>query len=320
MGILALAADERVADVEVAEDELSVRLMDGRTISVPLVWYPRLLNATEPQRKNWQIIGGGYGIHWEAVDEDLSTEGLLRGAPAPRQSFGKAISFTQQHESRISAETIGDERVTAVEISEDDAEKGVLDHLTEREEAEAELISVITWIRTETESIGEKINRHTAHLNQLISKPGGTKASNYKKIILLAASDMNTFSKRVEGVLSNFEKSVRVLDESYYAYVSVAKPESDQDVEQILNLRNSLSQILSVVRPVKESVMGFRDSTLSIKNQNINKEISKAATRQSQALEGVVSNIVHLESFALRVIFLIDEKFEGRFTSEDTAD
>ncbi len=85
MGILALAADERVADVEVTEDEVRVRLMDGRTIIVPVAWYPRLLNATETQRKNWQIIGGGYGIHWEDVDEDLSTEGLLRGAPAPRQ-------------------------------------------------------------------------------------------------------------------------------------------------------------------------------------------------------------------------------------------
>ncbi len=90
MGILALAADERVADVEISEDMLSVQLMDGRKISVPLVWYPRLLNATEAQRKNWRIIGGGYGIHWEEVDEDLSTEGLLRGAPAPRPSVAKA--------------------------------------------------------------------------------------------------------------------------------------------------------------------------------------------------------------------------------------
>jgi hypothetical protein len=90
MGILALAADERVADVEVSEDTLSVSLMDGRTITVPLAWYPRLLNATKAQRKNWQISGGGYGIRWEEIDEDLSTEGLLRGAPAPRQPLAKA--------------------------------------------------------------------------------------------------------------------------------------------------------------------------------------------------------------------------------------
>jgi hypothetical protein len=83
MSILATIADERVADVETTEDELKVRLMDGRTISVPLAWYPRLLHATEEQRKNWKIAGAGYGIHWEEIDEDLSTEGLLRGAPAP---------------------------------------------------------------------------------------------------------------------------------------------------------------------------------------------------------------------------------------------
>jgi hypothetical protein len=57
--------------------------MDGRSISVPLAWYPRLLNASPKQRKNWQISGGGYAIHWPDIDEDLSSEGLLRGAPAP---------------------------------------------------------------------------------------------------------------------------------------------------------------------------------------------------------------------------------------------
>jgi len=77
--------DERVKDVEITEDALNVALMDGRMISVPLAWYPRLLEASAAQRGNWRIGGGGYGIHWPDVDEDLSTEGLLRGAPAPRQ-------------------------------------------------------------------------------------------------------------------------------------------------------------------------------------------------------------------------------------------
>ncbi|MDQ3459924.1 MAG: DUF2442 domain-containing protein [Deinococcota bacterium] len=89
MGILALAADERVSGVEVSEDTLTVALMDGRSISVPLAWYPRLFNATQAERQNWQLAGGGYGIHWPDVDEDLSTEGLLRGAPAPRQRLAQ---------------------------------------------------------------------------------------------------------------------------------------------------------------------------------------------------------------------------------------
>lgn len=86
MGILALRADERVASVAVNSDSISVSLKDGRTISVPLAWYPKLLHASHEQRQNWTIAGGGYGIHWPDLDEDLSTEGLLRGAPAPRRA------------------------------------------------------------------------------------------------------------------------------------------------------------------------------------------------------------------------------------------
>ncbi len=73
---------ERVKDVRFTEDTMAVDLIDGRTIIVPLVWYPRLLDAAPDQRRNWRISGAGYGIHWPDVDEDLSTDGLLRGAPA----------------------------------------------------------------------------------------------------------------------------------------------------------------------------------------------------------------------------------------------
>ena len=76
---------ERVADVRFDDDTMSVDLADGRTISVPLAWYPRLLDATPAQRKNWELCGGGFGIHWPEIDEDLSTQGLLAGAPAPRR-------------------------------------------------------------------------------------------------------------------------------------------------------------------------------------------------------------------------------------------
>ncbi|RLC90267.1 MAG: DUF2442 domain-containing protein [Chloroflexi bacterium] len=81
---------ERVKDVRFTEDTLIVDLVDGRTIIVPLAWYPRLLHATLGQRANWQLCGGGYGIHWLDIDEDLSTEGLLRGAPAPRGQSRRA--------------------------------------------------------------------------------------------------------------------------------------------------------------------------------------------------------------------------------------
>ena len=80
----ALKPGLRVKDVRVTEDELIVSIADGRRVSVPFVWYPRLLHATPAQRARWELAGAGLGIHWPDLDEDLSTEGLLAGAPAPR--------------------------------------------------------------------------------------------------------------------------------------------------------------------------------------------------------------------------------------------
>lgn len=77
-------ANPRAQDVSLSEDELTVALADGRRISVPLAWYPRLLHASPEQRANWKLLGDGEGIRWPDVDEDLSMAGILRGTPAPR--------------------------------------------------------------------------------------------------------------------------------------------------------------------------------------------------------------------------------------------
>jgi hypothetical protein len=69
-------------DVLVTEDTLSVDLSDGRTIMVPLAWFPRLSHATKEERNDWRLIGRGQGIHWEGIDEDISVENLLAGRPS----------------------------------------------------------------------------------------------------------------------------------------------------------------------------------------------------------------------------------------------
>jgi hypothetical protein len=75
-------AGERIIAVDINDDVLIVSIADGRTVSVPLAWFPHLLHATPAQRNQWQIAGAGYGIHWPDLDEDLSVQGILRGAPA----------------------------------------------------------------------------------------------------------------------------------------------------------------------------------------------------------------------------------------------
>lgn len=83
---------ERVTDVRCTDDQLVVDLADGRTISTPLAWYPRLLHASPEARARWTLAGGGFGIHWPDLDEDLSVRGMLRGAPAAPGTWPAAAS------------------------------------------------------------------------------------------------------------------------------------------------------------------------------------------------------------------------------------
>nr|VFJ99037.1 MAG: Protein of unknown function (DUF2442) [Candidatus Kentron sp. H]VFJ99097.1 MAG: Protein of unknown function (DUF2442) [Candidatus Kentron sp. H]VFK03842.1 MAG: Protein of unknown function (DUF2442) [Candidatus Kentron sp. H] len=88
-------------NVLITEDTLTVDLSDGRTISVPLAWYPRLVYASQSEKNNWRLIGKGYGIHWEDIDEDISVEGLLVGKP----SGESRTSFKNWLASRASSHT-----------------------------------------------------------------------------------------------------------------------------------------------------------------------------------------------------------------------
>lgn len=91
MNTLNNKSDNRVKSVSFTEDMIVVDLIDGRIISVPLIFYPRLFNSTLEQKNNWKISGGGYGIHWPDIDEDLSSEGLLNGVPAPLKDYAIVV-------------------------------------------------------------------------------------------------------------------------------------------------------------------------------------------------------------------------------------
>ena len=83
-----------IQSVTITDDTLSADLSDGRTIAVPLVWYPRLLHGSIEERNNWRFIGGGNGIHWEQLDEDVSIKNLILGQPSgeSQKSFRRWLS------------------------------------------------------------------------------------------------------------------------------------------------------------------------------------------------------------------------------------
>jgi hypothetical protein len=98
MRISTVRAEVPVAEsVTVTEDTLRVDLSDGRTISVPLAWFPRLMHGTKKERNNWRLIGKGYGLHWEDLDEDINVENLLlgQGSGESQLSFRKWLSSRQ---------------------------------------------------------------------------------------------------------------------------------------------------------------------------------------------------------------------------------
>src|SRR5437762_8754671 len=86
--------EARASHVEISEDTLSVELADGRTIAAPLAWYPRLAHASAEERGSWRLLGGGRGIHWPALDEDISIANLLAGQPSAesQSSFKKWLA------------------------------------------------------------------------------------------------------------------------------------------------------------------------------------------------------------------------------------
>ena len=81
---IAVNTDTRIKRVTITEEAITAELLDGRVISVPLTWSWRLSEATPEQRSNYELIGDGLGVHWPDVDEDISVQGMLQGAPAPR--------------------------------------------------------------------------------------------------------------------------------------------------------------------------------------------------------------------------------------------
>ena len=92
MSILTIdIVNSRIKNIEWSEDALVLDLNDGRTISVPVMWYPRLLNGTIKERNNWRLIGNGEGIHWPDLDEDISIENIIAGKPSgeSQRSFKK---------------------------------------------------------------------------------------------------------------------------------------------------------------------------------------------------------------------------------------
>ncbi len=197
-------------------------------------------------------------------------------------------------------------------ISQYGSAEGSSDYVAERDDAIAGLRDALSQILTESKAQAANFGRHTESLQQVDNDPN--------EITALMASDMNDFSMRVDALLPKFDGAIKRLERSYSAYVSFFEPASNRDVDEISDSRNYLSEMLGLTKVAKDTVIESRDVILSAEELNVSEELNRAANQQSQVLNGVISNMEELESFALKMIFLINEKFGEPSTPEDKAE
>ncbi|MBC7909515.1 MAG: hypothetical protein H7Y30_03380 [Pyrinomonadaceae bacterium] len=223
------------------------------------------------------------------------------GSPVIDFSFKKS-DLIENVTEKILAD-VGDETV------EDLEEQGMLDYWVEGEQAGNELTSILSKTLKDNEGVTRKIKRHTANLNALSNNPGAGSAGKFHKVILLAASDMNTFSKKVEDILPQFENTIEKLQEGYLGYINIVALGADAEKEQVEKFRDTIASLLQGASEANESTRSYRDEVLSLGERNISRDLNRASRRQAQALEGIISNIERVEAFCLKSLEVIDEKF-----------
>lgn len=226
-------------------------------------------------------------------------------------SFGNpVIDFSPNKEQAITknSETVSED--AASEIDGQSEERGLLDYLSDADKASNRLTSILKKILKDNEAVTNKITKHTTSMRALSSNPMPGSAGKFHKIALLVASDINTFSRRVEDTLPMFAKTIDELNENYSGYINIIKPKTDEDKEQLDKLRATISSLLQGAGEANTSMSSYRDSVIGLTELKMSKDLTRATRRQAQALSGIISNIERVEAFCVKTLTMIDEKFE----------
>jgi len=214
-----------------------------------------------------------------------------------QKSHHDAEPFPWQRENPVSDGRRKDEIIAGAEM------KSRLDRAGDVSKSLDELADILSWIVTEFKNHAAKFDQHAASLEQLDSSAEEEKVN---EVFRVAASDQHYFSEQIEIILPKLESNIQALERTSSTYLPLARTESSRDIEEISTYRNSLSKMLSLIGPVKETLMKNRDINLSIKSLNVNEELSAASSRESQVFDNLISHMEEFESFALKVMFLIN--------------
>lgn len=187
-------------------------------------------------------------------------------------------------------------------------EKGILDFLTEGDEAIQEISRMFTQISEETESFTARVQGHTERLKAIAQNPELGTAAEAQRIASLIAGDLDKHSDSIEKNIPELESSIDVLAESYSHFVTSMEPESDEDRRIAVEFRKSTTGLLEATRAGLKSLTDYRTVAVGMRDRHISKEMNRATRRLAQTLDSFISAMERIEAFCVRTLLLIDER------------
>jgi hypothetical protein len=196
-----------------------------------------------------------------------------------------------------------------IEPYREDDEEGLADYMKESEAAAQNLTAILNKFLKDNELVSTRIARHTASFQMLSKNPVAGSAAKYHKIALLAANDLNTFSKKVEDILPSFESTIVSLDENYSRLVNIVDPGAEQNTESLGRLRDVIQSLYQGCKPARDGLSSYRNATLDLAERKISKELNRSAKRLAEALNGILANIDRVEAFCVKILAMMDARF-----------
>jgi hypothetical protein len=189
---------------------------------------------------------------------------------------------------------------------EADDEKGFLDYLAEGEDASANIAEIMQAMSADTAGIGERLKGYTEQIQATSPMPGA--ATRIRNIALIVASDMDGYSRKIEGYLPRFEESVDALAESYTGYVAWFDPHLDEHRNQLDTFRQAVASLLEAARQGIFGVRSFRDAVDQLSSQKLNRDISRTGHRLTEILDRVLMSMEKVEALCVATFTSINEK------------
>jgi len=225
--------------------------------------------------------------------------------------FQKAVELYMALEDQLAPLFVEITNGTSGEINNEVEENELFDFLVEGELAANDLTGILKTVLKDNEVLNSRITRHAGNMQALSNNPTAGSAGRLHKLSLLASSDMNSFSKKLEDSLPTFESTVERLSEAYSGYLELIDPRLEQGQQGLIQLRDSMDALLRTSKAAKTGVHSFREASLALGEKKLSKDLSRASRRQAEALNGLISNIERVEAFSSKILGMIN----GRSTA-----